>query len=148
MGFIESFFGKKRDEDFDWLDLKCPIPPHWELVCSEGEMDYEIDRTSCFKDGDIVWWRQRTGITNHKYDYMICGGSLSACSVLIPITRTLIDPGLKQVGKDVLKQRAKAEYATPFGECLETADTWAKLNGFTTIPPYVFYAMGIVEHGR
>ncbi|WHZ20290.1 MAG: hypothetical protein OJF55_002439 [Rhodanobacteraceae bacterium] len=148
MGFIEGLFGKKRDEDFDWLDLKSPIPPHWDLVCTEGEMDYEIDRTSCFKDGDIVWWRQRTGISYYKYDYLICGASLSARSVLIPITRTLADPELEQVGKDVLRQRAKAEDATPFGECLKKANMWSQLNGYTTIPPYVFYAMGIVEHGR
>ena len=57
MGFIEGLLGKKRDEDFDWLDLKSPILPHWDLVCTEDEMDYEVDRTSCFKDGDIVWWR-------------------------------------------------------------------------------------------
>lgn len=146
MGFLDGLLGKKRDENFDWLELSSPMPPQWSEVGSDDEdMEYSIDRLGCFKDGDIVWWRQRIGYPQKLYDYLICGGSVKTRGILIPICRTLTDPGCELVKPDVLLQRVVLDKTSLFGQCLDQANMWGGLNGYSTIPPYVYYAMSIAK---
>ncbi len=149
MAFLDGLLGRKRDKSFDWLELNGPIPQSWDRMGEDPDgLEYSIDRSSCFKDGDIVWWKQRIGIPGDKYDYLICGASISTRGVMIPICRTLSDPKQELIKPDVLKQMVRADKSTPFGECLDKAVIWAEYYGYASIPPYVLYAMSIVQDDR
>lgn len=151
MGFLDGLFGRKLDPNFDWLELDGPriLRPKWETICSdEDDLEYSIDRSTCFKDDEIVWWKQRIGVPDDRYEYSICGASIVARGVMIPICRTLSDPENEQIKPDMLKLMARADDSTPLGECLDAADRYAQFNGHKSIPPYVFYAMSIVKGNR
>jgi hypothetical protein len=146
MGFLDGLFGKKRDKGYDWLELHSQLPPKWQQISEDDDgLQYSIDRSSCFADDDVVWWKQRIGKPGWQYEYMICGGTTSNRSVIIPVLRTLTDPEQAMVKPDALKLRAIAEKSSPLGECLDKAKSYGWFNKFTYPPPYVLYAMSIAQ---
>ena len=144
MGLFEGFLKRKRDPNFDWITLDDQLT--WEEIgidSNEG-MEYSIERSGCFRGGNIVWWKQRIGLPGDAFHYVICAGSTETRAIVMPICRTLSDPGKKLTRPDVLKQTMLLGTSKLLDESFAQAEIWAEFNAYQWPPPYVFYGMSII----